>query len=154
MSAVCNKAPAKPSDSPSPRGGTGVQSSKSRAILIRTCITTSWHKTQKIKLKRRNWFTSKPALTVGSCTHRSITCCTHTACFWALTSHNSTCPSILPFSNQHLCLHDCIFLARQHLRLQIAVCTFTGRKIRTGVFFFSLSHSNFPSQPSPKHLPA
>lgn len=132
VNTVCTKAPSKSFASPSPQGGTGVQTSKSPAVLIPTCTTTSWHKIQNIKLKKRNQFTSKSALTDGTYTHRSITHCTHTAWFWAPTSQNSTFPSILPFSKQHFCLYDCIFLARQRLRLKIAVCTLTGRKIRTG----------------------
>lgn len=117
-----------------PRGGTGMHTGKSHAILIRTCITTSWHKIQKIKLKKRNWFTSKSALTDGMYTHRSFTCWTDKAHFWAPTSQNTIFTPDFPFSKQHLSLYDCIFLARQHLRLQIAVHTLTGRKIRTGFF--------------------
>lgn len=69
MNAVCSKAPSKSSGSPSPWGGNGVQTSKSHAILIQTCITKSRHKIQKIKLKKRNWLTSKSTLIQMACTH-------------------------------------------------------------------------------------
>lgn len=106
VNAVCNTAPSNPpsksSSAPSPEEGIGVQTSTSHTILIWMHITTSWHKTQNIKLKKRNRVTSKSALTDGMYAHRSISCHTHRAHFQAPTSQNSTFPPVFAFSKQHL----------------------------------------------------
>lgn len=111
----------------------------------------SWGKTQKIKLNKRNWFISKSTLTNGIYTSRSITCCTHTARFWAPPLRTAHFPSIsllkatpLPL-RLHLSGKTALLTANSclHTYWQENKDMFSSLASHTAIFLHSLAQNTF-----------